>query len=527
MTYDICKHHDSNRWLLLSDGKVIGSYTRKSSATRRMNALLATSAEMSNAALAVADKCASGALAADASAVQTPPASNTGGLQKVQTRADTGAVSETKQHIVMVNGKPKAIMLRTGVSTSAHIDTLTLVIPSKSVFFADGQDVDDDNLMLTNAEMVIESIMGYGFSKLGNGLHGYTNSAIMGIKDDDQVKYGFLAWGGSNQRDTVCLHFYGSGLTAAADGWEYRLYQYIKQYAPYSKITRCDLAHDFLNGEYTPSQAFLDWERGLFTSSYTRPDIETVGRGWLCGHNKGKTLYVGSRKSGSKLCRIYDKGIEQGDETSSWVRFELQLRNRDIVIDHEILIAAGEYLNGAYPICEQLFAEYELNATKTQRIEKQKQISVEHVLKHASIQVSPAIKMLKQLMGFNADEIIQILERHAAKPSKRLNPNLFDANNHYVKYLKEHSKMPARDIDLANFVAELRFSNRTVVKVDAELSKQIIELGQYLRAVFGREDYNFDIHGCDYETYISRRYGSLINTGVGNYESNVTQGQVQ
>lgn len=83
MTYDICKHHDSNRWLLLSDGKVIGSYTRKSSATRRMNALLATSAEMSNAALAVADKCASGALAADANAVQTPPASNTGGLQKV------------------------------------------------------------------------------------------------------------------------------------------------------------------------------------------------------------------------------------------------------------------------------------------------------------------------------------------------------------------------------------------------------------------------------------------------------------
>ena len=51
----------------------------------------------------------------------------------------------------------------------------------------------------------------------------------------------------------------------------------------------------------------------------------------------GKTFYVGTPNS-SRLVRVYDKGCEQGDNTNRWVRFELQLRNRDYIIPHDILI---------------------------------------------------------------------------------------------------------------------------------------------------------------------------------------------
>ena len=52
-----------------------------------------------------------------------------------------------------------------------------------------------------------------------------------------------------NDAETVCFSFTGTGLIAALEGWESRLYEFIKARAPETKITRCDIAHDFLDGE--------------------------------------------------------------------------------------------------------------------------------------------------------------------------------------------------------------------------------------------------------------------------------------
>jgi DNA relaxase NicK len=46
---------------------------------------------------------------------------------------------------------------------------------------------------------------------------------------------------------------------------------------------------------------------------------------------------VGKRKNG-KLLRVYEKGKQLGDESSPWVRWELELHNRDRVIPWEVLL---------------------------------------------------------------------------------------------------------------------------------------------------------------------------------------------
>ncbi len=273
-----------------------------------------------------------------------------------------------------MNGSVKEIPLRKGVGTCAHIDTLTMTF-SRYALLPLGQSVqcvseeEEDELILSNAEAMMFEIFGFGFSSRGNGRNGYSKTVNMGWKTDERIKYGFFGWGnGDKQGGTVCLYVSGVGLTAALDGWENRLHDWIKAYAPSCKITRIDLAHDFLKGEYTLLQAYSDWAAGKFKSGNTQPNAEMAGVGWLNAPDGGRTLYVGSRKNGSRLVRVYEKGIEQGDKSSPWVRFELQMRNRDIVIEHEILLNPGEYLTGAYPICEELFTKYLEDAKKPERI---------------------------------------------------------------------------------------------------------------------------------------------------------------
>ena len=274
------------------------------------------------------------------------PSSNTGGLA-----VTANACSEAYEHFVVVKGKLVEVLLKRGSSRAAFIDTLTIVFP-ESVFVRPDQ-LGTDEEIAGNASAVIAEIFGFGLLKQNSGgRNGYKVSYHMGT---DIENYGFFAMGGARQNETVCLFLTGVGLTAALSGWETRLYNYLQDYAPTAKITRVDLAHDFLNGEYTPNQALSDWENGGYTSRYTKPIAECVGGDWLEYRGTGKTLYIGSRKNSSRFVRIYEKGKQLGDSESPWVRVELELHNRDIIIPHDVLINAGQFLTGAFPAFENLF----------------------------------------------------------------------------------------------------------------------------------------------------------------------------
>ncbi|MCP1661305.1 replication initiation factor domain-containing protein [Neisseria perflava] len=400
--------------------------------TNANNTQVERSEELKTAAADLCPPCGQ-----EAAAVQSTPTSNTGGL-----------VSEAYSTYVVAGGKLKEVPLKRGVSTAAFVDTLTFTV-HEDVFVRPDQ-LGTEEEITANVSAELEEIMGYGLFCHQTGRNGYETSYKMG---NETVNYGFVALGGNRQRQTICFYFTGEGLVAAKEGWEVRLYNYFKTYAPFAKITRCDLAHDFLDGEYTPEQAKKDWENGLYTARQSCPVAECVGSDWLKDEGRGKTFYIGSRKNSSRFARIYEKGKQLGDKDSRWVRVELEMKNRDILIPHEVLIEPGRFLTGAYPVFEVLFEQYQETAFKAEKVKKVQDLGHEHVLKYASMQVSPAIKMLME-MGFSDSQIVETLLNPKAKLPKRLVPEAFDCSYLNVAFIHEHKRLPYSEAELLE-----KFSN--------------------------------------------------------------------
>ncbi|KDN11473.1 hypothetical protein SALWKB12_0209 [Snodgrassella communis] len=385
-----------------------------------------------------------------ATAKQTEaPTSNTGRFEQSSTLSTV---------LVMQNGQIKEIPVKKGVGTAAHIDTLTITMPE--LVFNQSLDAVTDDEVAGHISGTIYEIMGYGLSSVARGRNGYSMSYLMGT---ERVSYGYVAFGGSQQRETVCIHFTGTGLMAAQDGWEHRLYQFLQDFAPNARITRCDLAHDFIEGEYTPEQALKDWESGLFTSRYTKPVAECVGSDWLSGTNRGKTLYIGSRKS-SKYCRIYEKGKEQGDEQSKWVRFELELKNKDIIIPHDILINPGQYLTGAYPICEQLFKNHKEQIARIELKKKQETVGIEHCQKYASMQASGFLNYLHNELNLTKEEVFDFVVNPVAKVPKRLDTSVYFCNNLTVPFMHERRRLTYSIDELLDKIGD-EFDSKTKCKL--------------------------------------------------------------
>ena len=113
------------------------------------------------------------------------------------------------------------------------------------------------------------------------------------------------------------------------------------------RITRWDGARDELEGQFAVDDAVRWYCEGGFNAGGKRPECSQMGN-WLTEDTKGRTFYVGSRKNG-KLCRIYEKGKQLGDPRSPWVRFEVELHNKDRVIPFRVLLEPGAFVAGAYP----------------------------------------------------------------------------------------------------------------------------------------------------------------------------------
>ena len=373
------------------------------------------------------------------------PMSNTGGNTG-------GAVSESYAHLVMMNGKVKEIILKRGNQQAGFIDTLTVVL-HEDTFIRDDQLGSYDEIA-SNCSAELAEVMGYGISyENKGGRNFYEKSYQLG---GEEHNYGFVAVGGRKNKDTVCLHFTGEGLIAAKDGWESRLYEFLNERAKQPRISRCDVAHDFLNGEYTCEQALKDWEDGGYTLHRSKPISECVGGDWKLYKGTGKTFYVGSRKNASRFARIYEKGKQLGDELSPWVRAEVEFRARDIIIPLDILIAAGEYLTACYPVFGQLFAQYEHAPSKPERIEKEKEISIAHVGKYASMQVSRAVVMYEE-MGMTDKEIITALKSQQTEMPKRLAKQAFDCAYLYRDYIHQAGHVPRDPLDLYEFELSGKF----------------------------------------------------------------------
>lgn len=242
---------------------------------------------------------------------------------------------------------------------------------------------DDQYMALCQAAVadfapILARIFGKKYSAISqnqNGANFYKYSFNFG------ENYGKICIGG--QRDTVLVMLNGTGCSLAPQGWEYFMYLFLSRLDEKTqkpKITRIDLAHDDLKGEYLDVHVLDQLETDdLFHCGGAPHSVSHAGE-WKHGdpNDMGLTLNIGKRSSG-KYARFYEKGKQLGDkggEYSRWVRAEVEFKANDRFIPFDVLKDPSAYFMGAYPVFADLFDYERIN--KLEIIQKTAEITLKH-----------------------------------------------------------------------------------------------------------------------------------------------------
>ncbi|MEO6028470.1 MAG: replication initiation factor domain-containing protein [Candidatus Binatia bacterium] len=226
-----------------------------------------------------------------------------------------------------------------GEENAAKVDWLNATFPQPSMSWP--------GLIALLARMLGRPITGVE----GGGLLGFESTVKLEAHHGrERSAIGFLAFGGESQNGRWLLSLTGVGCGFVRD-WE-AIADLLESLE--ARITRLDLAVDFLDGEHTVEHV-LDWYQagGFAFPGKTGPKSKLAGD-WL-GERDGRTVYVGKSENG-KSCRAYEKGRQLGDPESQWLRIEVQYGNRDRVIPFSALIERDAFFAGAYPVLESLIS---------------------------------------------------------------------------------------------------------------------------------------------------------------------------
>ena len=369
-------------------------------------------------------------------------------------------------------GRLIEIPLRRGLSDAALIDQLTFTIHETTLTKYLGYPLISDTDFICAYSEILMSILGFGVTERlpFKGKFFYDSCYHLGPSG---IEYGKLHYGG--QRDTILIELNGTGCQAAKEGWESRLYAFLKL-AIRPNITRVDVAHDFFNGEYSPERAMVDHDHGLFDCKNMRPKSECVGAAWREEDFTGKTFYVG-RRGNAKFTRIYEKGRAFGDKDSKWVRFETEFRaTKTHHVPLAILQKPGEFLTGAYPVGASIFD------CAVQRIETKSQtvnLTFDQRIFHAKNQVGRLMNFLLDI-GKAPDEICKMLKADDGKYPNGLMPEQYDADKAQEVYLHEYIAPLEDDFGMVNLPSlSPDFDHRRrfflVDKTDFEVRQEMAE----------------------------------------------------
>lgn len=241
--------------------------------------------------------------------------------------------------------------------------------------------------LIDNVSDVMKDIFGFGIDvENKSGRNFYERSYTL------EHKAGFVCIGGQN--DTIMISINGTGCTYGKEGWEGHFNAWLGLYCHEPKITRIDLAHDDLYGEYTNIDWFNDQHTiGGFTNGGRPPAVEWRGD-WKKPNGKGRSLYIGSRDS-SKFTRIYEKGRQLGDKDSAWLRTEVEYKSRDIFIPLDVLINPSQYFLASYP-CFHVF-DGQTDVSKFERIEKQNLMTFDQAIEILKNQYGRYLHFFRQV----------------------------------------------------------------------------------------------------------------------------------
>lgn len=318
-----------------------------------------------------------------------PPLTNRG----VTERAPLARL-ERREIVMGDSGEIKVVEIRVPTNGQvAMIDTLRFVVHEDTWNQTAREQLVGDEEFVREASRYFEEIFGFGVTAdMHKSRDFYANAWLLGDG------YGHVAFGGQKQQQTMLVSLSGQGCIAAKEGWEGRLYDFLTSVAKRPSITRIDLAHDCMDGEYTVDQADRWFDEGLFTSSVVDPNHEYRGN-WRKPNGQGRTLYIGSRPNG-KLCRVYEKGKQLGDAASEWVRFEVAVGNQKRLIPLDVLLDPSGYFVGSYP-CLRVFQE----DCTPQRIEVKRraaEINVDASLRNIRASYGKYVGVLRPLLGDDA-----------------------------------------------------------------------------------------------------------------------------
>lgn len=367
-------------------------------------------------------------------------------------------MSGVKSTLVLKNGKLREQLIRYGkCGQFAFIDQLTFVLNKQSFvnLMTDTKVIEevDDFTIVQAAAFWLYEIFGFTVShNREKSANFYSSSYNIGNHD---ISYGVVCIGGGinqNNQDTICIELTATGLQAAFDGWEHRLYRFSQmQEVTGFRYTRVDIAVDFLSGEYSVDDALKAFYSGGFTNSIVPPRIRKEGDDWDNPTQNGRTVYIGTRES-SRLLRFYEKGKQLGDKYSPWVRAELEMRNRDLIIPLDIVIHAGDYFFAQYPELGRIYQTHfqrlpEANRKVQSNKIKQRimQMNVEHVIKYLRQQASRSVNYLIQ-EGKTDSEIISLFDLGVPIP-KKVHPGQYFAQLLNIDYIEDKFHQPVCGYD--------------------------------------------------------------------------------
>lgn len=248
----------------------------------------------------------------------------------------------------------------------------------------------------------------------------HLKQGFLGYEDSWELGDGFgrMATGGVSQKGTTLISINGNGCMATTDwGAVYQLLQELN-----ARITRIDLAHDDFAGVFDIRAAFEMYASGEFTSNGRPPAIGSIN-----DHDsgKGKTVYIGNRDNG-KLLRVYEKGKQLGDPNSPWVRWELELHNRDREIPLDVLIRPGDFLAGGYPGLDWISERQDRIKTTREKM----RLNFEQLVRHCSRSYGKLLWVMAEELGIPAEEVVSRLKVKGA-PSRLLMPTVAEGDPDY------------------------------------------------------------------------------------------------
>ncbi|MFA5016284.1 MAG: replication initiation factor domain-containing protein [Methylobacter sp.] len=230
--------------------------------------------------------------------------------------------------------------------THSFIDWVNFTFKTSSLplKFKNGHSATTDLDYVHSLSALLFKVFGFGvIGQRASGMNFYEKSFDLGTNG-----WGLVCIGGQNGSCSVTVK--GQGLMSSKPGWEQRLHDLLVS-IPHSVLTRVDLASDNFNSKLSVDDYLEMYKANMFTSRGRSPNVEQAGN-WVKPNGKGRTLYVGSRKSG-KLLRIYEKGLQLAngfhEKYPNWLRVELELKNQDRDIPYDVLLRPGQFLAGAYP----------------------------------------------------------------------------------------------------------------------------------------------------------------------------------